>query len=117
MSRLSAFTTLAVALASFYLMACDALKTTNVTLEISGDPLSLFSGYYETTTEGQKQVSGAPPASYTFQARKKYDIVAVQLARAGVGEFTAKLVSDGVTRDSATTGSGIGTIHLEWIPR
>jgi hypothetical protein len=117
MLRPAALAALAITLVGFSLMTCDALKSIDVTLEITGDALSLYSGYYETTTNGQEQISGSPPGSYTFQARKKYDIVAVQLARAGVGEFTAKLVSGGVTRDSATTGSGVGTIHLEWIPR
>jgi hypothetical protein len=117
MRRLSALTALAVALAGFGLMTCDTLKTIEVTLDISGSSLSVFTGYYETTTNGQKQIQGVPPTSYTFEARKKYDIVAVQIVRTGAGELTAKLVSGGVTRASATTSSSIGTIHLEWTPK
>ena len=88
-----------------------------MTLDVSGSSLALFSGFYETTTNGQKQISGTPPTSYTFEARKQYDIIAVQLVRVGTGDLTAKLVSDGVTRDSATTSGSVGTIHLEWVPK
>jgi len=108
---------LTLASASLGLLSCDALKTVEVTLDISGSSLSVFSGYYETTTNGQKQIQGVPPTSYTFEARKKYDVVAAQIVRAGTGELTAKLVCDGVTHDSATTNSNLGTIHLEWTPK
>ncbi len=114
MPRPSALITLVAALAGFSLMACDALKTAEVTLEITGSPLAVFTGYYETTTNGQTQVSGSPPKSYVFQARKQYDIVAAQLVYAGVGEMTAKLVSGGVTRDSEAI-STVGTIMLQWV--
>jgi hypothetical protein len=108
---------LALALASLSLLTCNSLKTIDVTLDISGSSLAAFEGFYETTTNGQAQISGSPPKSYTFKARMQYDIVAVQIARAGAGELTAKLVSGGVTRDSATTSSSIGTLHLEWTPK
>jgi hypothetical protein len=88
----------------------------DVTLDISGSSLAVFTGFFETTTNGQTQISGSPPKSYTFQARKQYDIIAVQLAYAGVGDLTAKLVSDGVTRDSATIDT-VGTLTLNWIPK
>jgi len=87
-----------------------------VTLEITGSSLAMFSGFYETTTGGQVQVSGTPPKSYTFEARRQYDIVAAQLAYAGTGDLTAKLVSGGITRDSATI-STVGTITLQWAVR
>ena len=108
---------LTLTFAGLGLMSCDSLKTIEVTLDISGSSLAVFSGFYETTTNGQKQIQGSPPTSYTFEARKKNEIVAVQLARIGTGELTAKLVSGGVTRDSATTNGNIGTIHLEWVPK
>jgi|WetSurMetagenome_2_1015567.scaffolds.fasta_scaffold621055_2 hypothetical protein len=114
MRRLSALMPLAVALAGFSLTSCNALKTADVTIEITGNPLAVFTGYYETTTNGQSQISGSPPKSYAFEARKQYDIVAVQLVYAGVGDLTAKLVSGGVTRDSATINT-LGTITLEWV--
>lgn len=95
-------------------LGCTALQTQDVTLDITGSSAALFSGYYETTGEGQKQISGTVPASYEFQARKKYDVVAAQIARVGLGELTARLVSGGVTRDSATTTDLIGTVSLTW---
>jgi hypothetical protein len=116
MRRLPALITLAVALAGFSLMACDTLKEIDVTLDITGNSLAVFSGFYETTTNGQAPVSGSPPKSYVFQARKQYDIIAVQLAYAGVGELTARLVSGGITRDSATINT-VGTLSLNWTPR
>ena len=114
MPKISAMTVLAVVLAGFVLTACDTLKTVDVTLDISGNSLAVFTGFYETTTNGQKQISGSPPKSYTFQARKQYDIVAAQLACAGVGDLTAKLVSGGITRDSEAI-STVGTITLQWV--
>ena len=114
MLRISALTSLAVVLAGCILTACDTLKTAEVTLDISGSSLAYFTGFYETTTNGQKQISGSPPKSYTFEARKQYDIVAAQLAYAGVGDLTAKLVSGGITRDSATINT-VGTITLQWV--
>jgi hypothetical protein len=108
---------LVLAFASLGLLSCDSLKTIEVTLDISGSSLAVFTGFYETTTNGQKQISGSPPKSYMFEARKKNEFVAAQIARVGSGELTAKLVSGGVTRDSATTNSSIGTIHLEWTPK
>ena len=108
---------LALAFASLSLLSCNSLKTIEVTLDISGNSLALFDGFYETTTNGQKQISGSPPTSYTFDARMQYDIIAVQLVRVGTGDLTAKLVSGGITRDSATTSGAIGTIHLEWTPK
>ena len=116
MPKISAMTVLAVVLAGFVLTACDTLKTVDVTLDISGNSLAVFTGFYETTTNGQKQISGSPPKSYTFQARKQYDIVAVQLAYAGSGELIAKLVSDGVTRDSGSINT-VGTLALHWTPK
>jgi hypothetical protein len=116
MRRLSALIVLAVALAGFSLMTCDSLKTIEVTLEISGGSLAVFTGFYETTTNGQAQISGSPPKSYTFNARKSYDIVAAQLVYAGVGDLTAKLVSGGITRDSATINT-VGTLTLNWTPK
>lgn len=96
---------------------CTALQNQEVTLEITGSSAALFSGYYETTGEGRKEISGTVPSSYTFNARKQYDVVAVQIARVGLGELTARLVAGGVTRDSATTTDLIGTITLEWVVR
>ena len=116
MRRLSALTMLAVILAGFSLMACDTLKTIDVTLEITGNPLAVFTGFYETTTHGQASISGSPPKSYAFQARKQYDIIAVQLVYAGAGDLTAKLVSGGVTRAEGTI-STIGTLTLHWEPK
>jgi hypothetical protein len=107
---------LALAFASLGLMACDSLKTIDVTLDISGNPLAVFTGFYETTTNGQASISGTPPKSYTFNARKSFDIVAVQLVYAGAGDLTAKLVSGGVTRDSGTI-STVGTLTLHWEPK
>ena len=116
MMRISAMTVLAVVLAGFVLTACDTLKTVDVTLDISGSSLAYFTGFYETTTNGQKQISGSPPKSYVFQARKQYDIVAAQLVYAGTGSLTAKLVSGGVTRDSESVGT-VGVITLNWTPK
>jgi hypothetical protein len=107
---------LALAFAGLGLMSCDSLKTIEVTLDISGNPLAGFTGFYETTTNGQNAIAGSPPKSYTFEARKQYDIVAAQLVYAGAGDLTAKLVSGGVTRDSETI-STIGTISLSWTPK
>ena len=107
---------LTLAVASLSLLSCDSLKTIEVTLDISGNSLAVFTGFYETTTNGQKQISGSPPKSYTFEARKQYDIVAAQLAYAGSGELTAKLVSGGITRDSASINT-IGTLTLTWTPK
>ena len=114
MLRITAMTALALVLAGFALTTCDTLKTAEVTLGVSGSSLAYFTGFYETTTNGQKQISGSPPKSYTFEARKQNDIVIAELAYAGVGELTAKLVSGGVTRDSATINT-VGTISLNWV--
>lgn len=108
--------TLALAFASLSLLSCDTLKTIDVTLEITGSSLAAFTGFYETTTNGQASISGVPPKSYTFQARKQYDIVAAQLAYAGTGVLTAKLVSGGITRDSASINY-VGTLTLDWTPK
>jgi hypothetical protein len=108
---------LALVFASLGLLSCNTLKTADVTLDISGSSLALFEGFYETTTNGQAQISGSPPKSYTFKARMQYDVVAVQIVRVGSGDLTAKLISGGVTRDSATTSGTVGTLHLEWTPR
>jgi len=116
MLRISALALIAVVLTGFVLTSCDTLKTVDVTLDISGSSLAVFTGYYETTTNGQSQVSGSPPKSYTFQARKQYDIVAVQLAYAGVGDLRAKLISDGVTRDSDAINTA-GTLSLNWVAK
>jgi len=116
MRRLSALTMLAVVLAGFSLMACDSLKTIDVTLDITGSSLAYFTGFYGTTTNGKASISGSPPQSYTFQARKSYDIIAVELAYAGAGDLTAKLVSGGVTRAEGTI-STIGTLTLHWEPK
>ena len=115
MPKISAMTVLAVILAGFVLTSCDTLKTVEVTLDITGSSLAYFTGFYETTTNGQKQISGSPPKSYTFDARKQNDIVAAQLVYAGAGNLTAKLVSGGVTRDSESIGT-IGVITLNWTP-
>ncbi len=119
MRRLSALITLAVALAGFSLMACDALKTVDVTLDITGNSLSVFDGYYETTGSDSIRVpiSGTAPKSYIFQARKSLDIVAAQIVRVGTGELSAKIVADGVTRDSEATSDLVGTITLYWIAK
>ena len=116
MLRISAMTVLVVVLAGFVLTTCDTLKTAEVTLDVSGSSLAYFTGFYETTTSGQKSVSGSPPKSYTFEARKQNDIVAAQLAYAGTGDLTAKLVSGGVTRDSETIRTA-GVITLGWTPK
>jgi hypothetical protein len=115
MRRTSALVMLAAVLVGLSLTTCDALKTIEVTLDISGNPLAGFTGFYETTTNGQKQISGSPPKSYTFEARKQNDIVAAQLVYAGAGNLTAKLVSGGVTRDSESIGT-VGVITLNWTP-
>ena len=107
---------LVVILAAFCLTTCDSLKTIDVTLDITGSSLAYFTGFYETTTNGKASISGSPPQSYTFQARKQYDIIAVQLAYAGAGELKAKLVSGGVTRDSGTINT-VGTLSLDWTPK
>ena len=117
MRRLSTLTMLVVVLAGFSLMTCDALKTIQVTLDISGSSNAYFTGFYEMTTNGQAPISGSPPKSYTFNARKSYDIVAAQIIRAGTGDLTAKLISDGIVRDSATTSSVVGTITLSLTPK
>jgi hypothetical protein len=116
MPKISAMTVLAVVLAGFVLTTCDTLKTIEVTLDITGSSLAYFTGFYETTTNGQKQISGSPPKSYTFEARKQNDIVAAQLVYAGTGSLTAKLVSSGVTRDSESIGT-VGAITLSWTPK
>jgi hypothetical protein len=107
---------LALAFASLAALSCNSLKTIEVTLDISGSSLAYFTGFYETTTNGQKQISGSPPKSYTFEARQQNDIVAAQLVYAGTGSLTAKLVSGGVTRDSETI-STVGAITLSWTPK
>ncbi len=116
MRRLSVLTMLALALAGLSLIECNSLKTLEVTLDISGSSLAYFTGFYETTTNGQKQISGSPPKSYTFEARQQYDVVAAQLVYAGTGTLTAKLVSGGITRDSSTI-SKVGAITLSWTPK
>ena len=107
---------LLLAFASLGLLSCDSLKNVEVTLDISGSSLAYFTGFYETTTNGQKQISGSPPKSYTFEARKQNDIVAAQLVYAGTGSLTAELVSGGITRDSETI-STVGAITLSWTPK
>ncbi len=97
------------------LVSCDALKTVDVTLDISGSSFSAFTGYYETTGTDTVAISGTVPKSIIFQARKSLDIVAAQLVRVGAGQLVAKIVSDGITRDSAATSDVIGTITLEWV--
>ena len=109
--------TLVLLSAGLLFLGCTALQNQEVTLDITGSSAAVFSGYYETTGEGRKEISGTVPKSYTFNARKKYDIVAAQIVRVGLGELTAKLVADGITRDSATTTDIIGTITLEWTPK
>ncbi len=118
MRRVSSLFALAGVLAGLVLMTCTSLQTIQVTLDIRGtNPLGVFTGSYETTTNGVTTISGSPPKSYTFSVRKSYDVVAVQLGYVGAGDLTAKLVSDGVTRDSATTTSLIGTLSLSWTPK
>ena len=116
MPKISAMAVLAAILAGFVLTSCDTLKTVEVTLDITGSSLAYFTGFYETTTNGQKQISGSPPKSYTFEARKQNDFVAAQLVYAGAGALTAKLVSGGVTRDSESIGT-VGVITLNWTPK
>ncbi|MBN2465347.1 hypothetical protein JXD38_06960 [candidate division WOR-3 bacterium] len=117
MRKLSALVVLIVALACFSLMACDALRIVDVTLDITGDNLSYFTGYYETTGSDTTAISGTVPKSYTFQARKSLDVVAVQIVRVGVGQISARLIADGITRDSAATSDVVGVITLEWIAK
>jgi len=90
--------------------------TCEVTLDITGSTGAFFNGYYETTTEGRTQISGTVPEWYTFSAHVGFDIVAAQMTRIGSGQIVAKLVADGVTRDSAATSDIIDTIVLEWVP-
>jgi hypothetical protein len=116
MPKISPMTVLTAVLAAFVLTTCDTLKTIDVTLDVTGSSLAVFTGFYETTTNGQTQISGSPPKSYTFQARKQYDIIAAQLAYVGTGALTAKLVSGGVTRDSESI-SAAGVITLDWTPQ
>ena len=97
------------------LVSCDALKTVDVTLDISGDSLSAFTGYHETTGADTVAISGTVPKSYTFQARKSLDIVAAQVVRVGAGQLVAKIVSDGVIRAADSTSDVIGVITLEWV--
>lgn len=106
-----------LAFVSLNLLSCDALKTVEVTLDVAGESLCLFTGFYETTTNGKTQITGYPPRSYTFQARKKYDFVAAQILRVGAGELTAKIVADGTTRCSAATSSAVDTINLTWVAK
>jgi hypothetical protein len=106
----------ALAFAAFSLFSCDAMQTIDVTLDVTGSSLAAFTGFYETTTNGQASIAGVPPKSYTFKARKKYDVVAAQIVYAGTGALTARLVSGGVTRDSSTI-SYVGTITLHWTPK
>jgi len=115
MRRLLVPVLFALALTGLSLMGCDAVKTMDVTLDITGSSLSAFTGYYETTGAGRVEISGTVPKSYTFTARKSLDVVAAQIARVGVGELSARIVADGTTRDSAATSSIIGTITLEWV--
>jgi hypothetical protein len=103
------------ALLGICVMSCDALKTVDVTLDISGSSLSAFTGYYETTGADTVAISGTVPKSYTFQARKSLDIVAAQIVRVGTGQLVAKIVSDGVVRASDSTTDVIGVITLEWV--
>ncbi len=117
MRRSSALALLAIVLAGFVLLSCDALKTIDVTLDIAGDQLSAFTGYYETTGAGRVEISGTVPKSYTFQARKSADVVAAQIVRVGVGQLSARIVADGTTRDSAATTSIVGTVTLEWVAK
>ncbi|GEM_PF-949260 len=117
MRRFSTLALFFVALAGFSLMACDALKIVDVTLDITGDNLSYFTGYYETTGSDTTAISGTVPKSYTFQARKSLDVVAVQIVRVGVGQISARIVAGGVTRDSAATSDVVGVITLEWIAK
>ncbi len=117
MRRFSSFVGIAVALAGFSLMACDALKIVDVTLDITGDSLSVFTGYYETTGTDTTAISGTVPKSYTFQARKSLDVVAAQIVRVGVGQISARIVADGVTRDSAATNDVVGVITLKWVAK
>ena len=114
MRRLPVLAVLA-ALAGLSLMTCDALKTVDVTLEITGSQLSAFTGYYETTGSDTVAISGTVPKSYTFQARKSLDVVAAQIVRVGNGQLTAKIVSEDITRDSASTSDVVGTVTLEWV--
>lgn len=116
MRSFSALIVLAVALAGLSLLTCDALKLIDVTLDITGSPLAVFTGYYKTTTTGQSQIQGSPPKSYTFSARKGVDTVQVQLVCVGTGELKAKLTADGVARDSGTI-STVGALTLTWIPQ
>jgi len=119
MRRLTALKALAVALAGLGLMTCDALKIVDVTLDITGNDLSVFDGYYETTGSDSIRVpiSGTVPKSYTFQARKSLDVVAAQIVRFGAGQLSAKIVADGVTRDSEATSDLVGTITLYWVAK
>ncbi|MBM3313268.1 hypothetical protein FJY70_01585 [candidate division WOR-3 bacterium] len=109
--------TLFALLAALCLFSCDALTYVDVTLDITGDQLSAFTGYYETTGSGKTEISGTVPKSYTFQARKKLDVVAAQIVRVGVGQLSARIVADGATRDSAATTELVGTLTLEWIAK
>jgi hypothetical protein len=117
MRKLTTFAALAVALTGFGLLACDALKIVDVTLDITGDNLSVFTGYYETTGSDTVKISGTVPKSYTFQARKSLDVVAAQIVRVGVGQISARIVADGVTRDSAATSDVVGVITLDWVAK
>jgi hypothetical protein len=107
---------LPLAFVCLVLMSCDTLKIVDVKLEITGDNLAAFSGYYETTSKGRVSIQGVVPKTETFQARKKYDVVAAQIVSASTGQMTARLIADGVTRDSATV-TGLNTILLEWTPK
>ncbi len=97
------------------LISCDALKIVDVTLDITGDSLSAFTGYYETTGTDTVAISGTVPKSYTFQARKSLDIVAAQIVRVGAGKLVARIVSDGIIRASDSTSDIVGTVTLEWV--
>jgi len=115
MRKVSSLIVLAAILAGFCLMTCNSLQTIQVTLDIKGNKLAGFAGSYETTTNGLTTISGSPPKSYTFEARKSYDVVEVQLGYLGSGELIAKLISDGVTRDSGSINTA-GTLALHWTP-
>lgn len=97
------------------LVSCDTLKIVDVTLDITGNQVSAFTGYYWTTGTDTVAISGTVPKSYTFQARKSLDIVAAEIVRVGAGQLTAKIVSEGITRASDSTSDIVGTVTLEWV--
>ena len=71
MSRVFSIVVLAGALAGVGMTACNALQTTQVTLDIRGSSLAVFTGSYETTTNGIIRRISRPPMVLLVTVRMK----------------------------------------------